>query len=66
MTKRVDGHNMTRIYDLVAKSVDAISTALREKEIIKLASGPRRYCPSVQSKSQDPTDFTLVTWLVIT
>jgi SNF2 family DNA or RNA helicase len=60
-----DGSDMTHYYDLVAKSVDAISEAFQEKEIIKLATGRGALLPVVSEQITNPTDFTLVTWLVI-
>ena len=56
---------MAHYYDLVAKSVDAISEAFQEKEIIKLATGRGALLPIVSEQITNPTDFTLVTWLVI-
>ena len=60
-----DGNDMAHYYDLVAKSVDAISEAFQEKEIIKLATGRGALLPIVSEQITNPTDFTLVTWLVI-
>lgn len=60
-----DGNHMAHYYDLVAKSVDAISEAFQEKEIIKLATGRGALLPIVSEQITKPTDFTLVTWLVI-
>ncbi|GDX83998.1 hypothetical protein LBMAG43_00400 [Methylococcaceae bacterium] len=60
-----DGSDMAHYYDLVAKSVDAISEAFQEKEIIKLATGRGALLPVVSEQITNPTDFTLVTWFVI-
>ena len=60
-----DGHDMTIYYDLVAKSVVEIREALQKKEIIKLATGRGALLPIDSEQIKDPTDFTLVTWLVI-
>lgn len=60
-----DGNDMAHYYDLVAKSVEAISEAFQEKEIIKLATGRGALLPIVSQQITNPTDFMLVTWLVI-
>ena len=60
-----DGMNMAQYYALIEKAVQAISEAYTEKEITKLASGRGALLPDLAQQISKPTDFTLITWLVI-
>lgn len=60
-----EGGNMAHYYDLIVKSVAAISNAVQEKEIIKLTTRRGALLPEASQQITAPSDFTLITWLVI-
>lgn len=63
--KTDDGTNMKDYYNLVDKTVAAIKEAFEEKELIKLSTGRGGLLATLSQQITKPTDFTLVTWLII-
>jgi hypothetical protein len=63
--KTQDGSDMTHYYALVEKSVKAIGEAFQQKEIVKIATSRGAKISELSQQITNPTDFTLITWLVI-
>ena len=63
--KTQDGRDMTHYYALVEKSVKAIGEAFQQKEIVKMAASRGAKISDLSQQITNPTDFTLITWLVI-
>lgn len=60
-----DGKDMKDYYELVEKAVKAIGGAFKQKEIAKVTAGRGARISDVSQQITNPTDFALVTWLVI-
>ena len=56
---------MKDYYELVEKAVKAIGGAFKQKEIAKVTTGRGARISDVSQQITNPTDFALVTWLVI-
>ncbi len=63
--KTNDGREMNDYYRLVEKAVQAISEAFQQKEIAKISSSRGAKISELSQQITNPTDFTLITWLVI-
>lgn len=60
-----NGQEMKGYYALIEKAVEAIANTVKQKEITNLKCRRDWKIPKITQQITKPTDFTLVTWLII-